>query len=149
MASQFDELEEFIRADMRSIYSETVIDHAMNPRNLGSMPHADGFGSVTGDCGDTMEIWIKVGNGTIVDAAFWTDGCGTSVATGSMVTEMVKGKRVADAQRTTQQDILHALGGLPQDSEHCALLAANALKKAVMDYIAMSKEPWKRAYRKH
>jgi len=149
MASEFDELQELIIADARKIYSETVINHFMNPRNLGDMDDADGFAKVTGPCGDTMELWLKVKNGTIAHATFMTDGCGTSIASGSMVTEIAKGKSVSEARKISQQDVLSALGGLPEESEHCALLAANTLKEAMRDYIAMKKEPWKRAYRKH
>ena len=146
MTSEFDELQEMVMADVREVYSETVIDHAMNPRNVGNMPDANGFGWVTGPCGDTMEIWLRMRNGTIADATFWTDGCGTSIASGSMVTEMAKGKPAAEGLKVTQQDVLDALGGLPEESEHCALLAANALKEAVKNYLAFKKEPWKRAY---
>ena len=149
MTSKFDELQELIIADARKIYSETVINHFMNPRNLGDMDDADGFAKVTGPCGDTMELWLKVKNGTIAHATFMTDGCGTSIASGSMVTEIAKGKSVSEARKISQQDVLSALGGLPEESEHCALLAANTLKEAMRDYIAMKKEPWKRAYRKH
>jgi len=149
MTSEFDELQELIIADMRKVYSETVIDHFMNPRNLGDMENADGFAKVTGSCGDTTEIWLKVKNGTIADATFMTDGCGASIASGSMVTEIAKGETITEAGKISQQDVLSALGGLPEESEHCALLAANTLKEAMRDYIAMKKEPWKRAYRKH
>ena len=121
----------------------------MNPRNLGDMSDADGFGRVTGSCGDTMEIWLKVNSGTIADASFMTDGCGTSIASGSMVTELAKGRSVSEARRISQQDVLSALGGLPKESEHCALLAADTLKEAIRDYMAIEREPWKRTYRKH
>jgi nitrogen fixation NifU-like protein len=149
MPEKFEELQELILGDARNVYSETVIDHAMNPRNVGVMQNADGFARVTGPCGDTMEIWLKVQNGTVAQATFFTDGCGTSIASGSMVTEMVKGKSISEAQKVTQHDVLDALGGLPQESEHCALLAANTLKAAIRDYISMEREPWKRAYRKN
>jgi len=148
MASEFDELEEYIMADMRRTYTDTVIDHAMYPRNVGSMSNADGFGSVTGPCGDTMEIWLRVKEGKVVNATFWTDGCGTSIAAGSMVTELTKGMRATEALGITQQEVLDALGGLPEESVHCAVLAANTLREAVRDYLATKKEPWKRAYRK-
>ena len=149
MASEFDELQELIKAEMRKIYSETAIDHSMNPRNVGNMDNADGLAKVTGSCGDTMEIWLKVKNNTIANATFMTDGCGTSIAAGSMVTELAKGKSVGEVWKIRQQDVLNALGGLPKESEHCALLASNTLKEAIRDYLAMKKEPWKRAYRKH
>ncbi|MCJ7654356.1 MAG: iron-sulfur cluster assembly scaffold protein, partial [Dehalococcoidia bacterium] len=110
--------------------------------------HADGFGRITGPCGDTMEIWLKVNNGTIVGATFSTDGCSTTVACGSMATEIIKGEDVAQALAISPSDVLEALGGLPEDSRHCALLAANTIKAAVKDYIAIRKEPWKKAYRK-
>jgi len=149
MSTEFEGLQELILADARNIYSETVIDHAMNPRNVGVMQDAEGFARVTGPCGDTMEIWLKVDNDAIAGATFMTDGCGTSIASGSMVTEMVKGKSISEAQKTTQRDVLDALGGLPDESEHCALLAANTLKAAIRDYLQMKREPWKREYRKY
>ena len=149
MTSDWEQFEELIQAEMRKVYSETTIDHAMNPRNVGDMRDADGFAKVTGPCGDTMEIWLRIKNGTIAEASFLTDGCGTSIASGSMVTEMVKGKSIAEARKINQQDVLTALGGLPEESEHCALLAANTLKAAIRDYLAMEKEPWKRAYRQY
>ncbi len=149
MTSDWEQFEELIQAEMRKIYSETTIDHAMNPRNVGDMGEADGFARVTGPCGDTMEIWLRIKNGTIAEASFLTDGCGTSIASGSMVTEMVKGRSITEARKINQQDILTALGGLPEESQHCALLAANTLKTAIRDYLAMEKEPWKRAYRQY
>ena len=149
MSSELDDLQALVMADARKIYSETVIDHAMKPRNLGEMADADGFAKVTGTCGDTMEIWLKVMDGIIIQATFYTDGCGTSIASGSMVTEMAKGKSITEAQKISQRNVLDALGGLPEESEHCALLAANTLKEAVRDYITMKREPWKRAYRKY
>ena len=148
MSTEFDELQELVLADARKIYSDTVIDHAMNPRNLGEIQDDDGFARVTGPCGDTMEIWLKVKNDNIDQATFFTDGCGTSIASGSMVTEMAKGKSIAEAQKLTQRHVLDALGGLPEESEHCALLAANTLKAAIRDYMAMKREPWKKTYRK-
>lgn len=149
MTAEFDKLEESIMADMRSTYTETVIDHAMNPRNVGSIQDADGFASITGPCGDTMEIWLRVKDGRIRHAAFWTDGCGTTIAAGSMITELASGKGITDALKMAQQDVLDALGGLPEDSLHCALLAANALKEAIKDYLTFKNEPWKRAYKRH
>ena len=149
MSSELDGLQEFILADARKIYSGTVIDHAMNPRNLGEMEGADGFARITGPCGDTMEIWLKVNGNMIIGINFMTDGCGTSIASGSIVTELAKGKNADEAQKINRQDVLTALGELPKESQHCALLAANTLKAAIRDFIAMKKEPWKKAYRKH
>ncbi|MBN1160496.1 MAG: iron-sulfur cluster assembly scaffold protein [Dehalococcoidales bacterium] len=131
------------------IYSETVVDHTLNPRNLGSFPDADGYANITGPCGDTMEMWLKLDGNIIIKAGFITDGCGTTIASGSMVTEIVKDKSLAEALKISQKDVLDALGGLPEESEHCALLASNTLKAAIRDCLAMQKEPWKKAYRKY
>jgi nitrogen fixation NifU-like protein len=151
MAEKFDDpfkgLEQSVIEDMKKVYSENTIDYFLNPRNLGEIPAPDGLGRIVGSCGDTMEIYLKVKDGRVMNASFWTDGCGPSIASGSMVTELAKGKSVSEAQKITQQDILDALGGLPEDSLHCALLAANTLKEAIKDYLASKKEPWKRAYR--
>ena len=134
---------------MEEVYSKTVVDHFMNPRNLEVMDNADGFAAVKGPCGDTMGIWLKIKDDVVTQAGFTTDGCSTTIASGSMITELVKGKRVVEATQISQQDILEALGGLPEESEHCALLASNTLKEAVKDYLKYRNEPWKRAYGKH
>lgn len=147
MTSESDDLERLVMEDMRGSYTEVVIDHALHPRNVGSMPNADGFASVTGPCGDTMEIWLRLKDNRVAEATFRTDGCGTSIAAGSMVTELANGRSIAEVLRVSQQDVLNALGGLPEESIHCALLAANALKEATKDYLAYQREPWKKAYR--
>lgn len=145
----FKELEQSVMEDMRRTYSEKVIDHFLNPRNLGKIQSPDGFGRVVGPCGDTMEIYLRIRNDRVINVSFWTDGCGTSIASGSMATDIVKGRSIIEAQKITQDDVLAALGGLPEDSLHCALLAANTLKEAIRDYLALKNEPWKRAYRTH
>jgi len=144
-----EKLQELLKQEMRKIYSETVIDHSMNPRNTGGLDNADGYAKITGPCGDTIEMWLKVKDNTIRDAGIITDGCSTTVAASSMVTEMAKGRTASEAQRISQRDILDALGGLPEDNEHCALLASNTLKEAIRDYLAMKREPWKKVYRQH
>ena len=96
MSSSWEEFEELIKQEMRKIYSEAAIEHSMNPKNLGELEDADGFAKVTGPCGDTMEIWLKVKNGTVAEATFLTDGCGTSVASGSMATELAKGRSIPE-----------------------------------------------------
>jgi nitrogen fixation NifU-like protein len=88
MSSELEKALEEIRKELWADYTETVIDHAQHPRNVGSVPNADGFARVTGPCGDTMQISLKVADGKVRDIAFWTDGCGTSIAAGSMVTEL-------------------------------------------------------------
>jgi nitrogen fixation NifU-like protein len=144
----FKELEQTVMEDMKQVYSEKTIDRFLNPRNLGEIPGHDGSGRITGPCGDTMQIHLKVKDGKVANASFWTDGCGPSIASGSMATELAKGKSVPEAQRITQQNILDALGGLPEESLHCALLAADTLKEAIKDYLASRREPWKRVYRR-
>ena len=131
MSSELDKMVEELTQEIWAGYSQAVIDHAQNPRNVGSIQDADGFGSVTGPCGDNIEIWVKIKDGIIKEATFWTDGCGTTIAAGSMITEMAKGKTIGEAMKITQQDVLDALGGLPEENLHCALLAANTLKETV------------------
>ncbi len=135
MDSSWTEFKVLLKAEMMKIYSETVVDHIMDPRNLGSIEKADGFARITGPCGDTMKIWLTVEEGAISEARFMTDGCGTSIASGSMVTELVRGKSIDEAHKVSMQDVLNALDGLPQDNLHCALLAADTLKQAVKDYL--------------
>lgn len=151
MREEFDnslrELEQSIMEDMKRVYSEKTIDHFLNPRNLGRINAPDGLGKVTGPNGNTMEIYLKIKDDKVINASFWTDGCGCSIASGSMVTELAKGKGVLETQKITQQDILDALGGLPEDDVHCALLAANTLKEAIKDYLAFKNEQWKKAYK--
>ena len=139
-ASSWDDFEELIKSKMREIYSEAAIEHGMNPRNIGEIEDADGFARITGPCGDTMSMWLKISDGKILDARFLTDGCGTTRASGSMTTEMVKGKSLAQAQKISQQDVLDGLGSLPEESEHCALLAANTLKEAINDCLVSKRE---------
>ena len=148
MSSSWEEYEKLIKAEMRKVFSEAAVEHIMNPRNMGDMEDADGFARVTGPCGDTMQIWLRIRNNTITDANFMTDGCGTTIASGSMATEIVKGSSVIEARKLSQQDILTSLGGLPEENEHCALLAANTIKEALRDYLNMKNEPWKKTYRK-
>ena len=143
----FKELEQSVIDDMKRAHSEKTIDHFLNPRNLGKIPTPDGMGRITDPHGSTMEIYLKVKDAKVRSVSFWTDGCGCSIASGSMVTELVKRKSVLEAQDITQQDILDALGGLPEDDIDCALLAVNTLKEAIKDYLTFRKEPWKRAYK--
>ena len=126
--------EKSLKTAIKQIYSETLFEHGRKPRNLGDLRESNAFGIVTGPCGDTMAIWLKVEDKEIAEISFTTDGCMTSLAAGSMTTEMAKGKTIIDAQQISQQDILDALGGLPQESEHCALLAVNTLREAIINY---------------
>jgi nitrogen fixation NifU-like protein len=116
-------------------YSEKVMDHFMNPRNVGEIPDANGIGNVGNPvCGDIMRMYLKIENGTIVDAKFKTFGCGAAVATSSMVTEMVKGKTIDEALKISNKAVAEALGGLPPIKMHCSVLAEEALRSALKDY---------------
>jgi nitrogen fixation protein NifU and related proteins len=118
-------------------YSEKVMDHFRNPRNVGVMENPSGVGKVGNVvCGDVMELFIKVENGIITDAKFRTFGCGAAIATSSMVTELVKGKTLEDALKISNKAVAEALGGLPPIKMHCSVLAEEALKAAVEDYRA-------------
>jgi nitrogen fixation NifU-like protein len=129
-----EELQEEIVEEIKKDYSKTVIDHWMHPRNWGILSDADGYGKLTGPCGDTMEVCFKIKEGKIIDAGFNTDGCGTAIVCGSMTTELILGKTFNEIRDVTQETILQALGGLPEANRHCALLAANTLHKAVKNY---------------
>jgi len=129
-----DELQEEIMRDVRKRYSNTVIKHWMNPVNLGRMDDSDGYGRVTGACGDTIEVFIKIDEEGISNAGFFTDGCGTTIACGSMLVSLAMAKTLRQAARIDKKTILDALGGLPAEDQHCAELAANALKYALIDF---------------
>jgi nitrogen fixation NifU-like protein len=116
-------------------YSEKVMDHFSNPRNVGEIENADGIGKVGNPvCGDVMNLYIKVENDVIIDAKFKTFGCGAAIATSSMVTELVKGKTIDEAMSLSNRAVAEALGGLPPIKMHCSVLAEDALKLAIEDY---------------
>lgn len=118
-------------------YSEKVMEHFKNPKNVGDIPDADGIGNVGNPvCGDIMRFYIKVKDDVIVDAKFKTFGCGAAIATSSMVTEIVKGKTVEEALKISNKAVAEALGGLPPIKMHCSVLAEQALKSAIDDYLA-------------
>lgn len=122
------------------MYSNLVIEHFTNPRNVGVIENADGVGRVGNPvCGDMMEIFIKVEDNRIADVKFRTFGCGAAIATSSMATEMVKGKGIEEVLRLTRKDVADALGGLPAHKMHCSNLAVDALRAALHDYF--SKHP--------
>ncbi len=117
-------------------FSEMVMDHFLNPRNIGDLADADGVGEVgAAACGDIMKISLKVKGGRIVDAKFKAFGCGSAIASSSMATELIKGRPVAEALHFTSQEIIDALGGLPPIKVHCSVLAEEAVKAAVEDYV--------------
>ncbi len=120
-----------------SQYSEKVMEHFAHPRNVGEMENPDGVGRVGNPtCGDIMNLYLKVKDGVITDATFKTFGCGAAIATSSMVTELVKGKTVKEALSISNRAVAEALGGLPPIKMHCSVLAEEALKAALDDYVA-------------
>ena len=117
------------------LYSEKVMDHFQNPRNVGKMEDADGVGEVgNAKCGDIMKMYIKVNDGVITDVKFNTFGCGSAIATSSMATEMIKGKSIEEALTLSNKAVVEALDGLPANKIHCSVLAEQAVKAAVKDY---------------
>ncbi len=120
--------------------SERVIDYGNDPRNCGTLEKPDGYGKIKGPCGDTMEIFLRIRNDTIEDITYTTDGCMTSHAAASAVTIMAKGKPLWESIKINQSAILKHLGGMPEDSKHCALLAAMTFQKALLHYAVEKKK---------
>ena len=141
-----DKIDEFILGNPRADYPAEYLDHALHPRNAGSREGANGFAALPAHDGSMMEMWLRVDNDVIADASFWTEGCGSTIACGSMTTEMAKGKTPGQAFEIKPEEIDAALGGLPGDGCTCAKLAVDTLKAALRDYLAYEKEPWKRKY---
>jgi nitrogen fixation NifU-like protein len=118
-----------------ALYSEKVMDHFRNPRNVGVIENADGVGEVgNAKCGDIMKIYLKIENDTIIDVKFETFGCGSAIASSSMATEMIKGKKISEALELSNKAVAEALDGLPPAKMHCSVLAEEAIKSAVKDY---------------
>lgn len=118
-----------------ALYSDKVMDHFRNPRNIGVIEDADGIGEVgNAKCGDIMKIYLKIKNDVIVDVKFETFGCGSAIASSSMATELIKGKPVSEALTLTNKAVVEALDGLPPHKLHCSVLAEEAIKKALQDY---------------
>ncbi len=116
-------------------YSEKVMDHFANPRNVGELPDANGVGEVgNAKCGDIMRMYLKIENGIIEDVSFKTFGCGAAIATSSMATELIKGQPIEDALKLTNRAVVEALDGLPPVKIHCSVLAEQAVKAAIADY---------------
>jgi nitrogen fixation protein NifU and related proteins len=123
-------------SDTYTLYNPTVMDHFMNPRNMGDLKDADGVGEVgAAACGDIMKISLRIKNGKIEDARFKTFGCGSAIASSSMATELIKGRSIDEAMSFSNQEVIQALGGLPPVKIHCSVLAEEALKAALEDYV--------------
>jgi nitrogen fixation NifU-like protein len=130
-----NELQAAIMEDARKVYSEKVIERWLNPRNLGKIRNPDGFAKIKGPCGDTMQMSFRVRDGKLSKIKFITDGCASSLAAGSMATELAQGRKIEEAAKISQEMILDALDGLPKESVHCGLLASNTLKEAIKNYL--------------
>ena len=131
-------------------YSSKVMEHFTNPRNVGEIENPSGIGHVGNPvCGDIMELYIKVENDVIVDVKFKTFGCGAAIATSSMVTELVKGKTIKEALEISNKAVVEALGGLPPVKMHCSVLAEEALKSAIDDYLKKKTGSGLPGFRKH
>lgn len=143
------ELQEQILEQIKKRYSEIVIDHWQNPRNFRKIENPDGYSKVKGSCGDTMEMYIKMKDETIIECCFQTDGCGTSIACGSLATDIAQNKSFTQALALVSADeILKRFGGLPEADVHCAQLASETLRRALADYLYNKRAPWKKYYRK-
>ncbi len=126
-----------------ALYSEKVMDHFRNPRNVGVIENADGVGEVgNAVCGDIMKIYLKIDNDIITDVKFETFGCGSAIASSSMATEMIKGKPVSEAMELTNKAVAQALDGLPAHKLHCSVLAEEAIKKALQNYYDRNNIPY-------
>jgi nitrogen fixation NifU-like protein len=147
MSVDFDEaikeLQESIMEEARKVYPEKVIEAWLNPRYMGEMENPQGCGEVKGPCGDTVKIFLRIDDDKITDARFTTDGCGATVAVGSMACELAIGRDIKEAFEISNEEILDNLGGLPPESIHCARLASDAVKEALTNYLTTKKAPWK------
>ncbi len=133
-------------SDTYTLYNETVMDHFMNPRNMGDLKDANGVGEVgAAACGDIMKISLKIKDGKIEDARFKTFGCGSAIASSSMATELIKGRSVEEVMNFSNQEVVDALGGLPPVKIHCSVLAEEALKAALEDYVKKNPDAVKKA----
>jgi nitrogen fixation NifU-like protein len=143
------QLQEIILEQAKNTYSEVVIEHWQNPRNFRPTEKPDGYGKVKGICGDTMEMFVKMKNGKIAECSFLTDGCGTTIACGSVATEIAIDKTFTEALAIVSgESILKKLEGLPEESTHCAFLAAETLRRALADSIYQQNASWKKQYKK-
>ncbi|UCF69676.1 MAG: iron-sulfur cluster assembly scaffold protein [candidate division WOR-3 bacterium] len=124
-----------------------MLEHMTAPRNWGVTKDCDGTGRAAGSCGDTIKISLAIRDDSILECTFESNGCGATMACGSIVTQMATGRKVVEARRIDQKAILEYCGGLPDKNEHCALLAVEALQRAIDDFYQMKRAPWKKLYR--
>ena len=137
-----------VQKEPGNAYSKIFIDHATDPRNAGDIRDADAYASVLGVCGDNMEMWLKGEDDRVKEITFWTDGCEATIACGSMATELSRGKTLGEGLAISAEIVSESLGGLPEDHIHCAGLASLTLKKVIIEYMNLQREPWKKAYKR-
>jgi len=137
--SDFDKMVDSIQAeldaDAEATFSKKVLDECKRPQNIGRMKDPDSVAIITGSCGDTMEFFLRVKENKITEVRFMTDGCAPTVACGSMITKMAKGKSLHEVSMITNNDLINALDGLPDENLHCAKLAVDTLQKAIINFI--------------
>ena len=141
-----EQSQDLLVEEVRRQYSEQVVDHWLHPRNPRVMRRPDGRARRVGACGDDMQIDLKIRGERVEEASFMTSGCMTSIVTGSMAVELATGADVSAARDVSPDDILEGLGGLPEESEHCAELASETLRAAVDDYLRTRGESWRKLY---
>ena len=129
-----EEIQQKIKIDMEKAYSKIVINESRSPSNFGYLDDSDAVGEIKGPCSDTMKIALEIKNGRITNACFWTNGCGPTIACGSMLTKMIKGKYLREIKDISSLQLLEALEGLPVEHTHCSILAINTLHKAIKNY---------------
>ena len=134
MSKEFEQFSKLMMKEMKKAYSKKAFDHMANPRNMGGFEDVTGYGKASEQGSDSVEIWLKVEDGTIAKIGFWVKGCTTLIVAGSALTEMVKGKTVEKAQEVTPEGLIKYLGGLPPKTEHCAEMAVFALSEAIMSH---------------
>jgi nitrogen fixation NifU-like protein len=134
------DLKKKIDETQRQCFSATVIKEFSNPTHLKKMLHPDTSATIKGPCGDTMRIDLMISDGIIVDASFWTNGCGASIASGNMLTKLIIGKSLTAAQRISSNHLLKSVDGLPPEHEHCTILAVNTLKSCIKNYQSQLKK---------
>jgi nitrogen fixation protein NifU and related proteins len=132
--------------EMRDKYTDEVLKNWLDPPHLGEIERPEGYGKMTGSCGDEMEFFLRVRDEKIIDVRFATGGCITSIASGNMGAELAHGRTISEALMIEASDILSGLHGLPPEDEHCAQLATDTIKEAIRDYFLNMREPWRRDY---
>ncbi len=142
-------LQEEMERQILQIYGPTVLDHWKHPRNVGLLENPDGYARVTGTCGDTMEMTVRMDGDVVAACGFRTDGCATTLVCGSAATWLAKDRTFVEALgAVSSRGILELLGGLPEQDAHCAELAAETLRRALADHLSNKGSPWKKSYRK-